>query len=165
MDNKKLAKIFLDSENYETKCEAFIDTLNQEASSDEDDYVSKGFHAFRAIMEDNIDDFLISLCGWSFKSLLKKACIIHDDDKTFYPEPIEAKFVSVLHYPEQKIITKCKINMQTFEVFDIEPAEEPLDFFELDAEYVEINDKWFPVFRKDEIDENNITDFWYEEDE
>lgn len=164
MNNKEIAKILMNSEDWETKCEAFIETLNSEISSDEEKYVSKGFNFLKALLEDDIDNALIALCGWSFKSLLKKACVIHDDDATFYHEPIEATFISMLD-DDRSVETPCKINMQTFEVFDIEPAENPVDFFELEAEYVEINNIWFPVYPHDELDENNITDFWYGENE
>ena len=56
------------------------------------------------------------------------------------------------------ITTDCKVNMDTKEVFDIEPIDVDVDI--LENEYVTIDGKQYPVARKDEIENNN--GYWYE---
>lgn len=77
-----------------------------------------------------------------------------------------AEFISVWDDGHSVITSKCSVNMETKEVFDIEACDSPeiekLDI--LDCEYIMIpgSDQKFPVSRKDDLDvEEDYHGFWY----
>lgn len=57
-----------------------------------------------------------------------------------------AKFTSVWD-GGYEVITNCKVNMETKEIFDIETVDVDVDI--LEEEYVTINDKKYSVFEID----------------
>lgn len=60
-----------------------------------------------------------------------------------------------------EVTTKCKVNMKTHEIFDIETAE--IDGIEiLDEEYISIDNVSYPVHRASDLEENDTSCFWYE---
>lgn len=69
-----------------------------------------------------------------------------------------AKFVSVWD-GGYEITTKCKVDMETREVFDIEMREVDESLEHLDNEYITIDGEDFDVFSVDEVEDAN---FWYE---
>ena len=70
----------------------------------------------------------------------------------------DAKFVSVWDgYYE--VITSCKVDMETKEVFDIEMVKVDESLEHLDNEYIIIDGEKFDVFSVDEVEDQN---FWYE---
>ena len=58
--------------------------------------------------------------------------------------------------------TKCSVNLETKEVFDIEMLSgdelEEMDLETLDEQYIIINDNKYLVYEKDEAE---VGDFWY----
>lgn len=52
------------------KCSAFALNLYGQIDSDDEKPSSVGFHMARAILNNNIEEFLIAVVGWSSKSLL-----------------------------------------------------------------------------------------------
>ena len=73
----------------------------------------------------------------------------------------EAEFTSVWDSGNNVITKRCKVNMETREVFGIEQEDdanilEDLDI--LDREYITIDGNDYDVFNKDEAGEN---DYWY----
>ena len=62
-----------------------------------------------------------------------------------------------------EVITDCKVNMETREVFDIEVNNggniERLN--SLDYEYITVDGEEFDVLNKD-LNDIGVTDFWYE---
>ncbi len=52
--------------------EAFIETVNEEISSDDDSYDHKASYLIKAYRADDCDGMLMALCGWSMKTLLEK---------------------------------------------------------------------------------------------
>jgi len=72
----------------------------------------------------------------------------------------KAKFISVWD-GGCKVITNCKVNMKTHNIFDIEKVDiEGLEI--LDAEYITIDGKDYPVSNVTEEDNINKSNFWYE---
>ena len=62
-----------------------------------------------------------------------------------------------------EITTKCKVNTETREIFDIEVSESTADAVnELDEEYVTIDGVDYSVANHDDIDEDDEETFWYE---
>lgn len=74
-----------------------------------------------------------------------------------------AKFVSVWD-GGYEVITGCKVNMETREVFDIEISENTAEFiYELDYEYIIIDGDEYPVHNaEDGLDGLPDNVFWYE---
>lgn len=164
-------KNILKSEDSEEKCDVFVSTFIKELDSDDESYSKKGYHMLKAIQENNIENFLIAVCGWNAESLLKKALVIPDENSDFNDEIIEAVFITEWDDGENICETSCKINTKTHEVFDIGCCpEHHLDdgFHELDGEYILIDDVQFNVYPKDQVDSDEgefITSFWYGENE
>lgn len=52
-----------------------IETINKEMADDDEPFEKKGRHLLMAYMDSPkiVDDVLISLCGWSMETLLKKS--------------------------------------------------------------------------------------------
>lgn len=62
-----------------------------------------------------------------------------------------------------EITTKCKVNTETREIFDIEVSESTADAVnELDEEYVTIDGEDYPAANYDDIDEDDEETYWYE---
>lgn len=152
---------FLESAD-EVALERFMDTLYAEIQSDEEPFDKKARLMLSAVLADNATDVILNLCGWTPYSLLKKAGLVPDVDGQFHERIKEAEFVSLWDGERTEIATKCKVNMETFEVFDIERSED--DEVEVcDGEYVRFNkdpEQQYPVFRKEELQEP-IVNFWY----
>ena len=160
----------LKSEDWEEKCDFFVSTFLKELESDDERYSKKGHYMLKAIKENNLEDFLIAVCGWSPESLLKKSYLIPDNNGTFLDQIIDATFISEWDDGENICETGCKVNMRTHEVFDIKhcSAVHLEGFNELEAEYILIDDVQFNVYPKDQIDSDEgefITSFWYGENE
>lgn len=52
---------------------AFATALYNQIDSDAEPYRKVGFYMAKAILEQNVDDLLIAICGWSVESLLNIA--------------------------------------------------------------------------------------------
>lgn len=70
------------TEAYERLAEAFFDSVN----TDDEPYRKIGYYLMKAFLEDNVDDALMALCGWSLQSLLAKAKLIPDEEGVFVGE-------------------------------------------------------------------------------
>lgn len=153
--------------------ENFIATLMRECDSDEEPYEKKARQLARAILDKDSDGILIALCGWSTQSLLKKARLMRDEDAEFYQEPEDAIFVMV-DINDNRYLHRCKVNMQTFEVYDIDPdacdvlrSSPDAELHENDEiveEYLVMDDVPFPVAPEDEA-KSKCSVFWYGENE
>lgn len=64
----------------EDLAEAFFDSVNTDAEP----YGRIGFYLLRAFLEDDVNDAMIALCGWSLESLMVKAKIFPDTEHIFY---------------------------------------------------------------------------------
>lgn len=150
------------TESVDEKFEALYEVLQNEMETDDEPFDKKGYHLCKDLIA---DDALISICGWSLESLLKKAGLMHDYDAEFYPEPIDAKIIAVT-INDIEYIADCLVNMQTFEVYNIKHELDQLseDEPEIKCEYIEINEHRFPVYPYDE-GKDSITRFWYGENE
>ena len=111
---------------------AFAETIKQEIASDEDTYESIGYNLLKALLTDDADDILVALCGWYVDTLLAKARIVPDTKVYFYDSPLYANIVSV-DISGKEYLTPCKVNMQTFEVYDIQTVFEGYDGIPYDA--------------------------------
>lgn len=157
----------LKARDSEEKCESFVNTFIRELESDGEKYSKKGYYMLKAIKENNLNDFLIAVCGWSSETLLKKAHLIPDDDNMFGDKVIDAKFVSIWD-GGYEVMSNCKVDMRTHEVFDIEKIDMGNKVETLDSEHILIDDEYFDVFPKDQVDADEgefITSFWYGESE
>ena len=65
----KLQSVMTDTEKAEAFARAFFD----EIASDSENYEDIGFQMARAILNNNIEELLVSISGWSSKSLLSIA--------------------------------------------------------------------------------------------
>jgi len=59
---------------------AFATALYNQIDSDAEPYRKVGFYMAKAILEQNVDDLLIAICGWSVESLLNFADEIPEDE-------------------------------------------------------------------------------------
>lgn len=59
--------------NDSTKAEAFARAFCDQFKSDGDSYESIGFHMARALLNNNIEEFLVAVVGWTSRSLLNIA--------------------------------------------------------------------------------------------
>lgn len=55
------------------KTEAFKKAFTHEIESDDEPDWRAGYYMLKAVLDNNIDDFLIAVCGWSAESLLNIA--------------------------------------------------------------------------------------------
>ena len=62
---------------------AFTETVKQEIASDEDTYESIGYNLLKALLTDDADDILVTLCGWYIETLLEKARVVPDTKVKF----------------------------------------------------------------------------------
>lgn len=160
---------------------AFAETIKQEIASDEDTYESIGYNLLKALLTDDADDILVALCGWYVDTLLTKARIVPDTKVKFYDSPLDANIVSV-DINGEEFFAPCKVNMQTFEVYDIQTVFEGCDKIpygtEIVEEYIVFNDMEdyrFPLKPKDEVfglncyqddeefDYSEVVSYWYGE--
>lgn len=66
---KRLIAVMNDSE----KAEAFARAFCEQFEADGEAYASMGFHMARAMLNNNIEEFLVAIVGWTSKSLLNIA--------------------------------------------------------------------------------------------
>ena len=157
----------LNADNADEKCEHFAKSFFDSIETDDEPRSRCGRHMLKAILENSLDDFLIAVCGWSAESLMKKATILHDTDGMFHDKIEEATFISLWNGERDAVETGCKVNTETFEVFDIEKASENLaqlllDGAVLDGEYIELNGVRYPVIQKEHLQDGDVTSFWRE---
>lgn len=165
----KMLRSIVRSEDSHILGTRFAATFFKEAASDDETYDKIGFHAMQDIYNNNIGSLFISLCGWSLKSLMIKANLMKDVKLEYHDEVIEAVYVTKAEENDD-IVHKhtCKINMKTFEVFDIE-----CDAYEdganekdcLKDEWIEINGDIYPLYPQDESECLPYHVFWYGDDE
>lgn len=113
MINKKILEAVLNSEHSDLYCTALIEEINKQIDTDNESFRKKGRALIRAILGDNVDDVLMALCGWSAKTLLKKAGILCSDND------LRANEECVLEYQSKTGDIKYKsvlVNPTTFEV-------------------------------------------------
>lgn len=147
-------------------CETFGNALMSSFVTDDEKPERMGKYALKAICKNSFDDFLVAICGWSLKSLMKKALIIPDEDFQFHNEVVDAIYVSIWDN-DVRCEAPCKVNTKTREIFDIEhnSDSEKEEAFECDGEFVMIDDVEFPAIPKDEYESGHKLAFWYGEDE
>lgn len=160
-DLKIILKDVIGRSDEDDKLASFAATVENEINSDDERYGRKGFYLIKSILDNDVDMLFVALTGWSIVSLLKKAHIIRDECGEFLNDPIEAKFISMWDHDEE-IYTSCKMNPETFEVYDIEKVECPNGYNTCTAQYIEIDDYRFKVVQKDDLEENDKTTYWYD---
>ncbi len=159
---------------------AFAETVKNEIASDDAKYENIGWHLLKTLLDNNVDDVLLSISGWYSETLLAKARIIPDVKKLFYSEPLDA-YVIAVDIDGNEWFTPCKINMQSFEVYgcDYEMGDDEGDS-EIVEEYItfdDMEDYRFPLKPKDEVfgpdcydedaklDYSDVISYWYGENE
>lgn len=156
----------LNADDADDKCEHFAEAFFDSIETDDEPQSRCGRYMLKAILENSLDDFLIAVCGWSAESLMKKATILRDTDGLFHIKIEDAIFISLWNGERDAVETGCKVNTETFEVFDIEKASETitqmLDGAVLDGEYVELNGVRYPVIQKEHLQDGDVTSFWRE---
>lgn len=166
VDLVQMAGIVNQYSDYSSFCEAFAAALLNSIETDDEKPERLGRYALKAIHENNFDDFLIAICGWSLESLMKKALIIPDVESQFHKEIEEATFVSIWD-DDVRQEAPCKVNTKTREIFDIEHSfdvnEE--EVYECNGEFVMIDGIEFPAIPQDEFECGRKLAFWYGENE
>lgn len=81
---RRLERMHADTEKAAKMVEAFVTQIK----TDSEPYEDIGHHMIEAIINNNIDNFLISVCGWGIESLLnfaesgtEKPKVISDEDR------------------------------------------------------------------------------------
>lgn len=151
---------------YGAFCESFANALLTSMKTDVEKPVRMGHYAFKAINENNFEDFLIAICGFSLESLMRRALIIPNDTNQFHEEIEEGIYVSVWDDGTRKEAL-CKVNTKTRQVFDIEyiPDKNAEELFECREEFVMLDDVEFPLIPQDEFDSGRKLAFWHGEDD
>lgn len=184
MENFLLRKIL--SEGSNDMLGAFAETLKNEIASDEENNDSVCRQLIRAVLSNDAEGVCLALSGWTLNSLLKKARVIPDIDGTFYQGPMQAYVVAEDIYGNEWF-TPCEVNMQTFEVFNIEHEKgDKHSDAEIIGEYIcfdDMEDYRFPLNPKDsvfsgyceektdcydedaEFDFSDVISYWYGENE
>lgn len=152
--------------------ENLINAFYQEWESDDESFKKKARQLAQAILDRDADGVLIALCGWSVQSLLKKARLMRDECAEFYQEPEDGILVAV-DSDDNRYLRRCKVNMQTFEIYDID--EKPYDILKADEddevsegydpveEYLVMDDLPFPVAPEAEAKTQHSV-FWYDDE-
>lgn len=176
--NKNLIKKIVDNGTADM-FGAFAETVKSEIASDDAKYENIGWHLLKALLANDTENVLLSLSGWYSDTLLVKARITPDVEKKFYSNPVDAYVVAVdIHNNEW--FTPCKVNMQTFEVYDCDYEMGEDEDGEIVAEYIafdDMEDYYFPLKPKDEVfgsdcyddgaelDYSEVISYWYDENE
>ena len=154
----------LSSDNVNERCEQFAEAFFESIDTDDEPRDRCGRYMLKAIAENSVDDLLIAICGWSAASLMKKANVMRDTDGMFHQKIEDAIFVSVWNGERNEVETACKVNTETFEVFDIKEPPGTIRSMlvgkVLDGTYVELCGVRYPVTRKEQLPDGDITSFW-----
>ena len=151
---------------YDAFCESFANALLTSIATDDEKSVRLGHYALKAINENNFEDFLIAICGFSLESLMRRALIIPNDTNQFHEEIEKGIYVSIWDDGIRKE-APCKVNTKTRQVYDIEYSPDKADeeLIGCEGEFVIIDDVEFPLIPKDEFESGRKLAFWYGEDE
>ena len=63
--------------------EQFVAALFDSIDADDEPWHKIGYYLLKALLNDNVDDALIALCGWSAEELMVKAGLLPDTDHIF----------------------------------------------------------------------------------
>lgn len=151
-------------ENSDYSCyrKAFANALLESIRTDDEKPERMGRYIMKAIKENNFDDLMIALCGWSLKSLMQQAYILRDDDCKSHDEIIDAKLVGIWDNDVREELS-CKVNTKTREVYDIDQdfdGPKGKSDFDNFNEYVLIEGIDFPVV-SEKFKSDNPLAFWY----
>lgn len=122
-DIKKIIEQIRQSDDCDKIYEYIAETLYQEINTDDASYFDIGFHLLKDVYDEDINDLFITICGWSFESILKKSNVIRDYDLTFHEETEEANYVTV-DIDGNEYTARCTYKPQTHEIVDIEIGNE-----------------------------------------
>lgn len=154
----------LSSDDVNERCEQFAEAFFESIDTDDEPRDRCGRYMLKAIAENSVDDLLIAICGWSAASLMKKANVMRDTDGMFHEKIEDATFVSIWNGERNEVKTDCKVNTETFEVFDIKEPPGTIRSMlvgkVLDGTYVELCGVRYPVTRKEHLPDGDITSFW-----
>ena len=75
---EKIIEQIRQSDDCDKIYEYIAETLYQEINTDDASYLDIGFHLLKDVYDEDINDLFITICGWSFESILKKANVIRD---------------------------------------------------------------------------------------
>ena len=118
---KSLFEMFDPMDDSTERYEAFMECCLSEINSDDEPYRKKGRALAIALMRNNADEAVVALCGWSAKSIAKKAMLIRDDQKMFHTEPIDAE-ITVCYGDGESASSVCKVCPQTHEVHSFDES-------------------------------------------
>lgn len=79
MNKQRLAEIMRDDE----KCATLALEVLEQIHSDSESLEDIGRALLKARIDNNADDTLCALCGWTLDTLLARAGIIQDDESVF----------------------------------------------------------------------------------
>ena len=74
MDKTQILKLMQDGD----KCEALAEEILSQIATDDEAPHKIGYFLLKAYAENNVDDALVALCGWTLESLCARAGIIED---------------------------------------------------------------------------------------
>lgn len=160
--NNDRIRAFLESAD-EVALKRFWDVVVEQMDANAEPDDDKARTLLSTILHRSADEALHAMCGWGAHALLAKARLVPDVHGWFHNRIADAEFVSLWDGERTEIVTRCKVNMETFEVFDIAQSEN--DEVEVcDGEYIRFHEdpgQQYPVFRKEELQEP-IINFWYD---
>ncbi len=160
-DIKKIIEQIWQSDDCDKIYEYIAETLYQEINTDDASYFDIGFHLLKDVYDEDINDLFITICGWSFESILKKSNVIRDYDLTFHEETEEANYVTV-DIDGNEYISRCTYKPQTHEIVDIVASSENNNT-EIIEEYIEIDGRRFTSHTDDTISDDDMISYWYGE--
>ena len=161
VDIKRIIEQIRQSDDCDKICEYISETLFREIDTDDASYFDIGRHLLNDVYDDDTSDLFITICGWSFESLLKKAHIIRDYDLTFHEETEEANYVTV-DIEGNEYISKCTYKPQTHEIVDIESGSADKNT-EIIEECIEIDGRRFTSHTWDSLSDDDMISYWYGE--
>ena len=81
---KEKVREVMQGDNCMEMCEALADAFFDSVNTDNEPYRKIGFYLLKAFLEDDVNNAMIALCGWSLESLMVKAKLLPDVEHIFY---------------------------------------------------------------------------------
>lgn len=151
------------STSYDDFCEKLGEAIHQKIHSEEITDFKFGEYIAEAILTNDADKVFGAFTGLSAEAFLEKNLLIPNESNKYHDEICEATFVSVWDGGIE-LETECKVDTKTRRVFDIEDSGiNPNSVESLDEEYIILDDIKMPVYKKDDLYEDDTFSFWYEE--
>ena len=114
--DEDVERALYDSPDARERREAFVASLYDAITTDQESYDKKGMEILEALHSNNAQALLVALCGWNAGSIAKRARIIPDDGYEYYDHDPSAKIL--VHWSDGRTATsKCRVDAKTNKLY------------------------------------------------